>query len=163
MKDSSHVATYRKKHLRQGETIVAAAEGYIGKMMGSGKDTQHNGALVVTTKRVAFYRKGFLGEVHQDIPLDKITSVEQSSMLGHRVLRVHTSHDDLEFKTFQGEQYPAVVSAIEAGRTGHTPRSPAPASEGPLEALKKLGELRAAGIVTDAEFEAKKRDLLAKL
>lgn len=32
-----------------------------------------------------------------------------------------------------------------------------------LATLKQLGELKAAGILTDAEFEAKKKDLLAKL
>ena len=32
-----------------------------------------------------------------------------------------------------------------------------------LGTLKQLGELKAAGILTDAEFEAKKKDLLAKL
>jgi hypothetical protein len=29
--------------------------------------------------------------------------------------------------------------------------------------LKQLGELKAAGVLTDAEFEAKKKELLAKL
>jgi hypothetical protein len=39
--------------------------------------------------------------------------------------------------------------------------APAPASETSyLEELEKLGELRDKGIITDAEFEAKKKDLL---
>jgi hypothetical protein len=32
-----------------------------------------------------------------------------------------------------------------------------------MSMLKQLGELKAAGILTDAEFEAKKKELLAKL
>ena len=32
-----------------------------------------------------------------------------------------------------------------------------------MATLKQLGELKAAGVLTDAEFEAKKKDLLAKL
>ena len=32
-----------------------------------------------------------------------------------------------------------------------------------MATLKQLGELKAAGILTDAEFEAKKKELLAKL
>jgi hypothetical protein len=32
-----------------------------------------------------------------------------------------------------------------------------------MSTLKQLGELKAAGILTDAEFDAKKKDLLAKL
>lgn len=33
----------------------------------------------------------------------------------------------------------------------------------PMEQLRKLGELRDAGVVSDAEFEAKKAELLARL
>ena len=32
-----------------------------------------------------------------------------------------------------------------------------------MSTLKQLGELKAAGILTDAEFETKKKELLAKL
>ena len=32
-----------------------------------------------------------------------------------------------------------------------------------MKALRDLGELKSAGILTDAEFEAKKKELLAKL
>ena len=57
-KESKHVAAFRARQLKHGEQAVAWVEGYIGEMMGSGKDAQHNGALVVTDQRVAFYRKG---------------------------------------------------------------------------------------------------------
>ena len=39
--------------------------------------------------------------------------------------------------------------------------APAAAPADPLEQLKKLGELKAAGILTDAEFEAQKAKILA--
>jgi membrane protease subunit (stomatin/prohibitin family) len=49
----------------------------------------------------------------------------------------------------------------------HPPAAPAaPVVESKdqiMATLKQLGELKAAGILTDAEFEAKKKDLLAKL
>jgi hypothetical protein len=43
------------------------------------------------------------------------------------------------------------------------PQQPAAAApaEDPLEQLKKLGELKAAGVLTDAEFEAQKAKILA--
>jgi membrane protease subunit (stomatin/prohibitin family) len=44
------------------------------------------------------------------------------------------------------------------------PQAAAPESKDQIMAtLKQLGELKAAGVLTDAEFEAKKKDLLAKL
>jgi hypothetical protein len=42
------------------------------------------------------------------------------------------------------------------------PPQAAPATEAdPLEQLQKLGELKAAGVLTDAEFEAQKAKILA--
>jgi Short C-terminal domain len=41
------------------------------------------------------------------------------------------------------------------------PAAPAPAPSDPLEQLQKLGELKAAGVLTDAEFEAQKAKILA--
>jgi Short C-terminal domain len=39
--------------------------------------------------------------------------------------------------------------------------APAPPAADPIEQLKKLGELKAAGVLTDAEFEAQKAKILA--
>ena len=52
-------------------------------------------------------------------------------------------------------------AALGAAPAQAAPAAPAP-SEGPsyLEELEKLGELRDKGIITDAEFEAKKKELL---
>jgi membrane protease subunit (stomatin/prohibitin family) len=41
--------------------------------------------------------------------------------------------------------------------------APTESKEQIMSTLKQLGELKAAGVLTDAEFEAKKKDLLAKL
>jgi hypothetical protein len=163
--ESKHVTAFRQKHLKPGEAIQAWVEGYIGEMMGTGKNTQHNGALVVTNARVAFYRKGLLGEVLEAIPLPKLTSVERKSLLGHNTLRLHTSHDDLTFKAFDKARLEVAIEAIEKGRDDTTTASNAStlASSDPLEQIKKLGQLRDAGVLTPEEFEAKKRDLLARL
>ena len=117
MKESKHVAAFRTKHAKANEQIKAWAEGYIGKMMGKGNDTQHNGVLIVTGERVIFYRKGFFGEVIETIPLKNITSMERKSLLGHRTIRIHTSHDALEFKLFDQSAERLIVDSIEAGRT----------------------------------------------
>ena len=45
---------------------------------------------------------------------------------------------------------------------GNGAPAPAPASD-PIEQIKKLDELRAAGVLSDAEFAAKKAELLAQI
>jgi hypothetical protein len=42
-------------------------------------------------------------------------------------------------------------------------RGPAESKDQAMSMLKQLGELKAAGILTDIEFDAKKKELLAKL
>lgn len=52
MAEDKHVRAFRETKIEDGEQVVASATGYIGKMMGKGKDAQHNGALIVTGYRV---------------------------------------------------------------------------------------------------------------
>jgi len=162
-KDNKHVTNFKKKHLQQGESVKTWGDGYIGNVMGKGKDTQHNGVLLVTDVRVAFYRKGLFGEVLENIPLKLITSIERKSMLGHRVIKLHTSHDDLAFKTFSKEAELNIIEAIEAGRglKAVVPDIAAPvATNDPYEQLKKLSELKSAGIISEEEYLQKKEKLL---
>ncbi|MEV3830216.1 SHOCT domain-containing protein [Aeromonas allosaccharophila] len=161
-KESKHVAAFAKRHLNQDERVTAWTEGYTGKMLGSGKDAQRNGVLIVTNIRVAFYRKGFIGEIIETIPLDKLTSVERQSAMGHRTIRMHTSHDDLEFKTFDKDGETLVIEAIEAGR--HKPADKASSgSDDVVERLKKLASLKDAGVITESEFTEKKAELMAQI
>ncbi len=43
------------------------------------------------------------------------------------------------------------------------PAPAAPPARDPMEALKQLGELKAAGVITQEEFDAKKTQLLAQI
>ncbi|WP_439879143.1 SHOCT domain-containing protein [Pseudomonas prosekii] len=164
--ESKHVIKFRVAHLQQGETIVGCGDGYIGDMMGKGKKTQHNGSLIVTGSRVAFYRKGLFGEVLETIPLRSITSIERKSFMGHRSICIHTSHDSLEFKGFRKDIEQTLVDGIEAGRRVDVPIVHAVKSNESIDAmtaLGKLAELKSAGVLTDEEFSTKKAELLAKI
>lgn len=120
--------------------------------------------MIVTGARVAFYRKGFFGDVLETIPLRSLTSIERKSFMGHRVLRLHTSHDALEFEYLNKEAYEAVVAAVEAGRnapSGGDRKGETSAS--PLDKLRQLGELKVAGLITEPEYEKKKAELLEQV
>ncbi len=165
-KESKHVVKFKATHLAPGEQVVAYGDGYIGEVMGKGKNTQHNGSLVVTDQRVAFFRAGLFGQVLETIPLKGITSIERKSFMGHRSVRLHTSHDELEFKTFDKESEQQLVTAIERGRAGSTPQpQPVAAAVQPdaSDTLRKLAELRDSGVLTDEEFASKKAEILARI
>jgi hypothetical protein len=55
---------------------------------------------------------------------------------------------------------PAPPAADVAAAAAPAPDAPAALSDDVYEQLKKLGELREAGILTDAEFDAKKAQIL---
>jgi hypothetical protein len=55
------------------------------------------------------------------------------------------------------------VTGMGAPVVATAPAAAAAAAPDPVERLRKLGELHAAGVLTDAEFEAKKAELLARL
>lgn len=165
-KEDKHIKTFRGSKLKSGEAVEAHLRGWTGKIMGTWGERQRNGQFVLTSERACFYRKGFLGEICETIPLSKITSVETSSLLGYRVLRLHTSHDELAFKTFASKSvFDKVHDRLESLR--HQPNiAQAPAlerTEPVTDQLKKLGELRDAGTLTEDEFSAKKAELLARL
>jgi hypothetical protein len=86
--------------------------------------------------------------------------------MGYRVLRVHTAHDDLEFKTLEPKDlFDNVVAHLERLRNEPTRDSVAPtaSADSVTAQIKKLGELRDAGLLTNEEFDTKKAELLARL
>lgn len=166
--ESKHLLHFVQTKMQQDESPLVSMEGWIGEMMGKGKDQQHNGSFILTRKRAVFCRKGMMGDVFQAMPLDKISSVETMTRMGQRILTLHTSHDELRFKTFEpAEKFEEAYNHIETLR--HHLARPAPAiaaapvADTALEKLAKLGALRDAGVVTPEEFEAKKRELLAQI
>ncbi len=165
-KDKKHVGTFRHDKLMPEETIEAQLDGWLDKQAGQGGVIKHNGQFVLTNKRACFYSKAPFEEIFETIPLSKITSVETSSLMGYRVLRLHTAHDDLEFKTLEPKAFfDKLLAHLERLRNQPAGGSVAPAAsaESITDQIKKLGELRDAGFLTNDEFNAKKAELLARL
>ena len=162
----SHLKKLQKKHLNPNETVLAHAEGYKGKAMGTGGNAQKNGILAVTAERVIFYRAGFIGEIIESIPLKSITSIERKSTLGYKGIRIHTSHDDLKFTTLDSRAENAVVTTIEAHRYGPL-QTPVPPGVNPQQAtdagerLQKLNEMLKSGLISEDEAQKKRAEILA--
>ena len=161
-----HIGTFRRDKLMPEETLEADLNGWLDKKTGQGGLIQHKGQFVLTNKRACFYSRVPFEEIFETIPLSKITSVETSSLMDYRVLRVHTAHDDLEFKTLEPKAlFDSLVAHLE--RLRHEPTAGSVASTASVEfvadQIKKLAELRDAGLLTNDEFNAKKAELLARL
>ena len=81
--------------------------------------------------------------------------------MDYRVIRVHTAHDDLEFKTLESKAlFDVVVAHLERLRNEPTDTASA---ESVTDQIKKLGELSGCLVLTNDEFNGKKAELLARL
>ena len=164
--DNKHIGTFRQDKLMPDESLEADLNGWLDKKTTRGALIEHKGQFVLTSKRACFYSKVPFEEIFETIPLSKITSVETSSLMDYRVLRVHTAHDDLEFKTREPKAlFNNIVAHLERLRNEPTGGSVASAAsvDSVTDQIKKLGELRDAGLLTNEEFNAKKTELLARL
>lgn len=162
MSDAKHLTYLKIEKLATGEDVVAylSAQRDDGAFFGIG---------YITNLRVGFCRKGLVGERFDAIPLEKVSSIEVSSTLGFRKIKIHTSHDSLTLRTSQSRsEVTAFVAAIETRKGGSQNPAvniPTSASEmaDPVAQLERLGQLHASGILTQEEFDRKKVDLLSRI
>lgn len=160
-----------KPHLEASEQVLAAVQGtYETSILGS--DSVRSGVLIATQGRIVFYAKKLGGYDLESFAYRNVSSFEQGkNMMGHNITffasgnKVHMKwisdpNAREEFvsivKKSLGASHPAQLAAAAAA-------PPAAASAGILVALKQLGELHDAGVLSESEFSAKKAELLARL
>lgn len=159
-KQNKHLAKFEATQLLDGEQVTTWARAFR-------EGTNFEGVVVLTGKRLCFFRAGTLSDKFEPFPLSKISSVEAKKGLLLFKMQVHTSGDDIELTLVDGAANGAtfVREVQQALHTDAAVAAPnvAQGADDPLSALEKLGKLRDAGVVTPAEFEAKKAELLARL
>jgi len=113
--------------------------------------------IVVTDKRV--YGKAVFGK-RVDLPIDSVSAVGTSMFKG---IDVGTSSGRIKFKFVENnEKIHDELSKLLMERQSAGKAAPAPVSEptSGMDDLKKLKELLDSGIITQEEFDAKKKQIL---
>lgn len=167
-----------RAHLEPGERIEAHVAGtYEVRLMG--QNTVRAGIFLATDRRLVFYAKKMGGYDFESFPYANISSFEQSKgMMGHS-FRFFASGNTVSMKWINDADNFVRFAQLVTERAGHkTPAAPepppaaaAPPAQAPqqmsrdevFDALRQLGELRDAEIITPAEFEAKKKELLDRI
>jgi hypothetical protein len=145
-------------YLWEGETVDQMTTGTYGK---------GTGLVVLTDRRLLFVHDGLTSKTSEDFPLDKVSSVQWSSGLLMGSIVVFASGNKSEIKNVAKDDGKEMVDKVRhrlsapASVSTETSATAQPAD--PMEQLKKLGELRDAGILTPEEFEAKKTEILSRL
>jgi hypothetical protein len=152
-----------KAHLHADEKIHAAIEGaYETEFMGH--DTVRKGVLIATSHRIVFFAKKLMGYDFESFPYGKISSLEQSKGMMGGKLKFFASGNKVSLKWITDKDFPGFVKGLQ-GRLSAPPQQPSTPTDAvdPAEQLAKLAKLRDSGVVTDTEFEAKKREILRRM
>jgi PH (Pleckstrin Homology) domain-containing protein/putative oligomerization/nucleic acid binding protein len=146
------------EYLWEGETVERMTTGAYGK---------GTGLVVLTARRLFFIQDGVLSKTSEDFPLEKVSSVQWSSGMLMGSITIFASGNKAEIKNVQKDDGKEIVDLIRHRLTSPPPvqRAEAAPAEGPdvYDQLRKLGELRDAGVLTPEEFDEKKSRLLAQL
>lgn len=149
------------RHLWENETVELMTTGMYGKGIG---------LVVLTDRRLLFVHEGVMSQSSEDFPMDKVSSVEWRSGLVQGEIVIFASGNKTEIKSVAKDDGKQIVDTIRHRISAPSDGLPSarPSSEtstaaaDPIEQLRKLGELRDAGVLTPEEFEAKKADLLKR-
>lgn len=143
-------------HLEQGEKIIATVMGvYESEILGS--DTVRNGIFLATNKRVIFYGKKLFGFDLEVFPYSNISSIEMSKeFLGYKIT-FFSSGNKVHMKWISIGDINEFVNHVKEN-IGKKPS--ASQSSSAADEIRKYKELLDEGIITEEEFEQKKKQLL---
>ncbi|MDD4321547.1 MAG: PH domain-containing protein [Acidaminococcaceae bacterium] len=129
-----------------------------------------NGILVASNKRLLFVDKGLVwGLKVEDFPYDKISSIQYTKGLLFGEITIFTfgnqatiKNTDKQYCAQFCEQVRAKITMIfnSAIQTNNTTSENIKKSDDLIENIKRLGELKAQGILTEEEFVLAKHKLL---
>ena len=137
-----------------------------------------NSLLITRKGGMAFISQGIKGE--KKIPIGNVTSVQfkSANMLTNGYIQFATSSSEsrggildatkdensIMFTKNMQAEFETLRSAVEDAIEAHSSaRGGQATAESPLDALKKLKELLDLGVITQAEFDAKKENLMGKI
>jgi Bacterial PH domain/Short C-terminal domain len=127
------------------------------------------GLLVLTDRRLLFLKEGMTKKT-EDFPLEKVSSVQWSSGLGLGTITIFASGNKAEVKNVNKddgkEMTDHVRHRLSAPKSAAVPKAVEQTAAGGADIpdqIRKLGELRDAGVLTAEEFEGKKAELLSRM
>lgn len=149
---------------------LAAGEQPLGAIKATAEDDMTAGTLLLTDRRLVFFKKGLRKQRRESMRLADLQAVEITGMMtkklelkvGGRTLKYDTDTimgTNLNPKGFVEAIHRAVGTARSGGQA--QPTVPPPSSDrDPIADLERLVALHDRGAVTDEEFSVAKRSLL---
>lgn len=155
-----------QRYLLQGELVR--------ELTIASKDDKQ-GVLALTNQRLIYLFEGFVNGDVEDLPLGNTTAVSHRTKGLDDIVSIHASgkviqlHHVHDAQVFSAAARAALVSRAQTPHVAQgDPAIPASAPTSAttpdlIDQIKRLGELRDSGLLTEEEFAAKKRSLLDRL
>lgn len=144
-------------HLYDTETVQLIAQGTY---------SDDQGIVVLTDTRLLFLFHGLVRQRKEDFPLRTINSVQSKSGMITGELQIFSSGNTAKISGIVKDDLGKIADAIRQ-HIAHGSQPPAALAAAPApdiaDQLRKLAELYEAGILTEAEFSAKKQELLDRM
>lgn len=140
--------------LREGERVERMVAGRF-------EPASRQGLVVATDARLLVLYVKMIGGKTEDLPYDKLSSVEWKPGFGGGSMRIKGPGIKLWISQVDVKPGEKLVEYVRA-RIADGPKQAAAAPD-ILDQLTKLGALRDAGVLTEDEFSAKKAELLSRL
>ena len=126
--------------------------------------------FVLTTERL-IYRKGLIAKHGRDVPLNRVNNIDMSQTVFERVLRagdilIESAGESGQQRFTDIKRPEKVQREINQAVEANTLRDRgfgAPAAPSVPNQIAELAALRDSGVLSEAEFQAKKADLLGRM
>lgn len=150
-------------YLDSEEEILSSIVGtYEVKLLG--EDTVRTGALIATDRRLVFYAKKLTGYDLESYPYENISSFEQGRNMMGGTVKFFASGNQVSMKWIKSGELEGFTQLVKSRMgKGSSPSASVAAVPDFADQIKKLGDLLADGLLTEEEFQEKKRDLLDRL
>ncbi|GAA0811630.1 PH domain-containing protein [Spirilliplanes yamanashiensis] len=158
---------FGRKEIRHLHNVLHVDEDVVA--LGTGQYGSKLGLVALTNDRLFFFEKSLLSlESLDEFPLASIASLTVQKSRTGETLTVHSSGNTVEIKNMGHGQADAVVRGlrdVRAAAAAPAPASaPAPApADDPVARIERLAGLRDKGLISDADYEQKKAELLGRL
>jgi hypothetical protein len=157
---------FGRKEVRHLRNILRGTERVV--VLGQGQYGNKQGLIALTTERLVFFEKSLLGqETVEEFSLRSITSLETGKkMTGEKLVITVAGNRSEITHLFHGHADEIVrqyrrLTAEPAAPTAATPT--AGPSDDPIAQIQRLAALRDQGIISEADFEQKKAELMQRI
>lgn len=158
---------FGRKEVRHVRNLLHGDERVI--ILGQGQYSGKQGLVVLTNERLFFFEKSMLGqETIEQFALKTITSLETGKKMTGEKLIVTVSGNRSEITHMFHGQADEIVRqyrrlAADAAQATAPAAPAATTTNDPIAQLQQIAALRDQGIISEAEFEQKKAELMSRI